>query len=211
MIRRRRRTSRTRSRSSTMQNKVAEQQIILHAQPHLTSPRPDRMGAPALCPSASTNSRSCGALRSRKRLHASWLRATVSITLGVTYVHSFQGSFLLENHQKPWRNSWCLKRTMAEKNGESTPRITHFRSSGSLHKKGPGKLHVHAELSNALLINHQGSSGLWAHSLLQSFRQSWLIGALLHALRSQKWQRLAQFHMPPKSQLRVELVSKYPQ
>ena len=26
------------------------------------------------------------------------------------------------NHQKPWGSSWCLKRTIVEKNGESTPR-----------------------------------------------------------------------------------------
>ena len=36
--------------------------------------------------------------------------------------HSFQGSFSLESHQTPGGNGWFLKRTMAEKNGESTPR-----------------------------------------------------------------------------------------
>ena len=36
--------------------------------------------------------------------------------------HSFQGVFFLENHQKPLGNGWVLKRTMAEKIGESTPR-----------------------------------------------------------------------------------------
>ena len=37
---------------------------------------------------------------------------------------SFQGSFFLEHHQKPWGNGdRFLKGTMAEKNGESTPRI----------------------------------------------------------------------------------------
>ena len=35
----------------------------------------------------------------------------------------FGGSFFLENHQKPWGNGWFLKRTMADKNGELTPRV----------------------------------------------------------------------------------------
>ena len=37
-------------------------------------------------------------------------------------LHSFQGSFFLENLRKPTENGWFLKRTMVEKNGESTPR-----------------------------------------------------------------------------------------
>ena len=36
--------------------------------------------------------------------------------------HSFQGSFFLENLQKPRENGCFVKRTMVEKNGESTPR-----------------------------------------------------------------------------------------
>ena len=41
---------------------------------------------------------------------------------GNFHFNSFQGSFVLENHQKPEGNGCLLKRTMAEKSGESTPR-----------------------------------------------------------------------------------------
>ena len=37
--------------------------------------------------------------------------------------HSFQGSFFLENQQKPRGNSGFLENNDAERNGESTPRI----------------------------------------------------------------------------------------
>ena len=43
---------------------------------------------------------------------------------GVFHFHSFQGSFVSGNHQKPRRNSRFLKRTMVETNGESTPRTS---------------------------------------------------------------------------------------
>ena len=36
--------------------------------------------------------------------------------------HFFQGSFFSGNHPNPRGNGWFLKRTMVEKNGESTPR-----------------------------------------------------------------------------------------
>ena len=36
---------------------------------------------------------------------------------------SIQGSFFLENLQKPGENSWCSKRTMVKENGEPTPRM----------------------------------------------------------------------------------------
>ena len=45
------------------------------------------------------------------------------VSRGTFQFHSFQGSFFSGNHQKPRGNSWFLKRTMVEKNGESTPRL----------------------------------------------------------------------------------------
>ena len=41
---------------------------------------------------------------------------------GTFHFHSFRGSFFSGNHQNP-RNNKFLKRTMVEKNGESTPGI----------------------------------------------------------------------------------------
>ena len=51
-------------------------------------------------------------------------RAKWASVLGVTSSHSFQGSFFLENHQTqtPWGNGCSLKRRMAKRLGESTPR-----------------------------------------------------------------------------------------
>ena len=48
-----------------------------------------------------------------------WGKQTMSLGLTSPF---FPGILFLENHQKPWGNGWLLKRTMAEENGESTPR-----------------------------------------------------------------------------------------
>ena len=49
------------------------------------------------------------------------------VSRGTFHVHSFQASFFLQNHPKPWENSWFWKRTMVEKNGESTPFKVHLQ------------------------------------------------------------------------------------
>ena len=49
--------------------------------------------------------------------------------------HSFQGSFFLETRQKLWGNGWFFKMTMAEKNGEGTPRNLIDTFSGKLSRK----------------------------------------------------------------------------
>ena len=48
-----------------------------------------------------------------------------------------------KNHPQPWGNSWCLTRTMVEKNGESTPRgldggrVSHLPSTRTRGPKPP--------------------------------------------------------------------------
>ena len=58
-----------------------------------------------------------------------------------TFSILFQGSFFSENHQQPWGNSRFLKRTMVEKNGESTPRVKRVSSCSRQPKTEEASIH----------------------------------------------------------------------
>ena len=91
-----------------------------------------------------------------------------------------QGSFFSENHQKPRGNSRWLKRTMVEKNRESTPRslsdpITRFGCESVLQEGVV--LHVQQGLN--LSNSHAEEDGkLWDLLLLSLGQGQLKVGAL---------------------------------
>ena len=72
---------------------------------------------------------------------------------GHFHFHSFQGSFFPENCQNRRGNSWFLKRTMVERNGDSTPRLvqgswTRRRLRYPLHRDGGSAAKTGGEISD---------------------------------------------------------------